>query len=87
MPEKSPHVRGAAIDISYIPMNEENKRWMSKYLLDLEEKGIIEATKETFQPCFHIMVFKRYLNYVKQLTKLNDAQFASYYESITRGRL
>lgn len=55
---RSPHLTGAAIDISYKEMTAEERQWMRSRLLRLEREKILEATEERFQACFHIMVFR-----------------------------
>ena len=88
LPEKSPHVRGAGIDISYESMNRQQRKWMRDTLVELETKaGVLEATEEMAQSTFHIMVFKRYLGYVQRNEKMNDRNFAAYYNRMTGGRI
>lgn len=86
-PDRSPHVRGAGIDISYLPMDSRQKQWMRNVLIDLEKAGYIEATEEIGQSAFHIMVFKNYSGYVQRKLGMNDRNFARYYERITGGRI
>lgn len=87
LPERSPHVRGAGIDISYLPMNSRQKQWMRNTLADLERAGYIEATEEIRQRTFHIMVFKNYGKYVQRRLGMNDGNFVKYYERMTGGRI
>jgi len=59
----SSHTTGAAVDVSYRDMSKEELAWAANYLLQLERKGLIEATKERTQTVFHIMVFPWYEKY------------------------
>ncbi len=52
-------------------MNKEELEWMRSKLLELEDQGLIEATEEKAQLCFHIMVFDTYLG------KIQESQTAS----------
>ncbi len=85
-PKKSPHVRGTALDISYLEMSPGQKQWMRENLVKLERANYIEATEELVQKTFHIMVFKSYINGVQRKLRLNDADFARYYEHVTGGK-
>ena len=57
---QSPHTTGAAIDLSYLDMTDNQKMWACNYLLNLERKGLLEATMEYTQTVFHVMVFPKY---------------------------
>ncbi len=59
-PRQSSHLTGATVDIGKFGLSEDELRWLRKYFIDLEEKGLIEATEEHFQSVFHIMVFRQY---------------------------
>jgi len=87
LPERSPHVRGAGIDISYASMNSRQKQWMRNILVDLERANLLEATEERRQPTFHVMVFKNYHRYVQRRLGMNNRNFAIYYERMTGGRI
>lgn len=64
---QSPHTTGAAIDLSYLDMTDDQKIWTCNYLLNLERKGFLEATMEYTQTVFHVMVFPKYCdNHNKQ---------------------
>ena len=86
LPEKSPHVRGAAFDISYLRMNEKQKEWMRRHLVDFERLGVVEATEELEQNAFHAMVFKSYARHSQKNTGMDNAQFARYFERRTGGK-
>jgi len=55
--EETSHTTGATIDISYSDVSPAGRRWMEKTLLALEKLGQIQATREIFQPVYHIMVY------------------------------
>lgn len=59
-PKASSHLTGATIDIAKHEMSKAELAWWRKALLCLERQGLIEATEESNQAVFHIMVFKRY---------------------------
>ena len=86
-PEKSSHVRGAAIDISYAQMSPRQKQWMRNILDNLKRFDYIEVAEEINQPAFHIMVFKNYSKYVQRKVGMNDRDFSRYYEGTTGGRI
>lgn len=60
-PFRSVHPTGAVVDISHSGLTKAEKQWMRNVLLSLERRGLVEATEEHSQPCFHIMVSKKYL--------------------------
>lgn len=59
-PKASSHLTGATIDITKRKMAKAQIEWWREKLLDLECQGVIEATEEFRQACFHIMVFGNY---------------------------
>ena len=59
-PKASSHLTGATIDITKRRMTKAQIEWWRTKLLDLECQGVIEATEEFRQACFHIMVFGSY---------------------------
>ena len=62
----SSHLTGASIDFTKLTLTAEQANWMRSVLKSLEKKGLIEATEERQQKCFHIMVFKSYVGYAKE---------------------
>lgn len=58
--KQSSHLTGSTVDISYLGLDAEAERWLEKRLRALEKRGLIEATKEYGQACFHVMVFPEY---------------------------
>jgi len=56
----SPHLTGAAIDITKRSMTAEQLAWMRKYLLAIEDTGKIDVEEEFQQAVFHISVYKHY---------------------------
>lgn len=54
--ELSVHPCGMAADLR-IPRSRTGRRWLEKTLLSLEDKGVIEATRERRPPHYHVAVF------------------------------
>ncbi len=63
-PKASSHPTGSTIDLKKKGLSKEELAWTRKVLLSLEQRGLIEATEEHGQECFHIMVFEKYGEYV-----------------------
>ncbi len=59
--DRTSHITGATVDISYSFMNSAQRTWIEGVLLRLEERGFIQATKERIQPVYHVMVYPQYL--------------------------
>ena len=57
----SPHLTGAAVDITKKGMNRQELAWMRRYLLALQDAGKIDVEEEFVEACFHITVYKTYL--------------------------
>lgn|SRR5579875_95111 len=62
--DRSSHLTGATLDISKHSMSWREKKWLRRELIDLEQGGYIYAIEEFRQPCFHVMVFPNYRDYV-----------------------
>jgi hypothetical protein len=62
--DRSSHLTGATLDISKHGMSAREKRWMRRKLIALEQSGYLYAIEEFEQPCFHVMVFPNYRDYV-----------------------
>lgn len=62
--DRSSHLTGATLDISKHEMDAREKRWFRHQLIDLEQGGYLYAVEEFEQPCFHVMVFPNYRDYV-----------------------
>lgn len=71
---RSAHLTGSAVDISYLDLSPEAKRWLSKRLTELERKGLVEATMEHGQACFHVMVSPDYGKNKKKASKKKPRQ-------------
>ncbi len=59
-PLASSHLTGATIDVEHRWMTTTQKKWVEAWLLERQEKGWIEATKERQEAVYHIMVFRTY---------------------------
>ena len=67
-PRSSSHLTGATLDISKARMSAKERAWMRRVLSDLRNRGYLYAIEENRQPTFHIMVYKRYQQWVKLRT-------------------
>ncbi len=62
----SVHPAGMAVDFR-VPENATSRKWFEKTLLELETKGLIDATRERHPPHYHVAVFPEpYLAYGKK---------------------
>ncbi len=64
-PLRSSHLTGATLDISKRNLTKGSISWMRRVLYSLREKRYLYAIEEFGQPTFHVMVFRRYQDYVK----------------------
>ncbi|MGH9564248.1 MAG: DUF5715 family protein [Terracidiphilus sp.] len=62
--DRSSHLTGATFDISKHSMNWREKKWLRRELIGLEKSGYIYAVEEFHEPCFHVMVFPNYRDFV-----------------------
>lgn len=62
--DRSSHLTGATLDISKHSMSAREKMWLRRTLVDFEKGGYLYAVEEFEQPCFHVMVFPNYRDYV-----------------------
>lgn len=67
-PKRSSHLTGASIDISKKGMTRAQLRWLRSVLDSLRSKGYVYAIEEFQQPVFHIMVHRKYEDYVRRKT-------------------
>ena len=56
----SSHLAGVAVDIGKGPMTLRERQWINRYVLPLQQEGLVEAAEERRQACYHIMVSDRY---------------------------
>lgn len=56
----SPHLSGATIDIAKRGMSRKQLAWMRIYLLDVQNRGVIDVEEEFRQSVFHITVYPEY---------------------------
>ena len=56
----SVHPTGSAVDYPIVGMTNRQILWSQNYWVRLEAKGLVEATQEHNQPCFHVFVPKKY---------------------------
>lgn len=64
----SPHLTGATIDIGKRGMSKKQLNWIRDYLLEQQNRGVIDVAEEFRQRVFHITVYKDY-----ELSKYKDA--------------
>ncbi len=84
----SVHPTGMAIDLRRSDSSG-CRLWLETVLLDLENKGVIEATREQYPPHYHVAVFPNpYLQYVASGEALPDIQVArSTHVTASRARV
>ncbi|HVG26112.1 MAG TPA: DUF5715 family protein [Acidobacteriaceae bacterium] len=63
----SPHLTGQAIDFGKRGMSVAEIAWMRAYLLPLMQTGSIDVEEEFQQACFHISVYRSYLEPVRRI--------------------
>jgi hypothetical protein len=66
-PLRSSHLTGATLDISKRFMTRAHVQWMRRVLYDLRQRDVLYALEEFSQPCFHVMVYRSYKDYVRAL--------------------
>ncbi len=71
-PKASAHLTGACLDISKREMTRSQQSWVRNVLYQLRSKGYLYAIEEFTQPAFHILVLRRYEEYVQE--RLSAAQ-------------
>lgn len=59
----SSHLAGLTVDIGKRPMSGKQRAWIDRYMLKLQQLGLVEAAEERRQACYHIMVSNRYDEY------------------------
>ncbi len=56
----SSHLAGVTVDIAKKHLTYAQIKWIRNYLLDMKDRGLVEAVEERWQAVFHIMVSDRY---------------------------
>ena len=84
----SVHPTGMAVDLRRSDSSG-CRQWLETVLLDLEGKGVLEATREQYPPHYHVAVFPNpYLQYVASGEALPEIQVArSTHETASRSRI
>lgn len=67
-PKRSAHLTGASLDISKKGMSQAERNWLRRVLTSLRGNGSIYAIEEFQQPVFHILVHRKYEDYVSRRT-------------------
>lgn len=65
-PKASAHLTGACLDISKKGMSRTQQSWVRNVLYQLRAKGYLYAIEEFQQPTFHVLVLRRYVEYVQE---------------------
>lgn len=66
----SVHPAGMAVDFR-VPDTEQKRHWLEQTLLSLEDKGVLDVTREVHPPHYHVAVFpEQYDAYAKTLPAL-----------------
>jgi len=66
--KRSAHLTGATLDISKRFMSGREANWMRRVLSQLRRRGVLYAIEEFSQPCFHVMVYRSYDDYVRTIS-------------------
>ena len=75
--DSSSHLTGATLDISKKGMSYAEVEWMRRVIYSLRQQGYLYGIEEFDQPVFHVMVYRRYANYVKgQTSRAREKRFA-----------
>jgi len=84
----SVHPTGMAVDLRRSD-SAGCRQWLETVLLDLENKGVVEATREQYPPHYHVAVFPNpYSQYLAEGNKLPEIQVArSTQETASRARV
>jgi len=70
----SSHLTGATIDISKHGMTAEEVEWMRRIIYSLREQGYLYGIEEFEQPVFHVMVYRRYADFVKRESRVGSRE-------------
>ncbi len=82
---RSVHPTGMALDLRR-PRNRKCRRWLEGVLLNLEGKGVLEATYESRPPHYHVALFPGpYARYVSRLDSTGLAPETHISYRVTRG--
>lgn len=66
--KRSAHLTGATLDISKRFMSGRETAWMRRVLSQLRDREVLYAIEEFAQPCFHVMVYRSYAEYVRTIS-------------------
>lgn len=56
----SSHLGGLTVDINKRGLTRKQRKWISEYVYQIQQAGMVEAAEERRQPVFHIMVYDGY---------------------------
>jgi hypothetical protein len=70
----SVHPAGMAVDFR-VPPNSKARAWLESVLLQLENRGVLDVTRERYPPHYHVAIFPAaYAEYVKKLPPTPKAE-------------
>ncbi len=75
-PYRSSHLTGATFDISKRFMSFRARQWIRRVLFSLRQAGYLDAIEEFQEPCFHVMIYPPYREYVARLTRPPEPSIA-----------
>ena len=56
----SSHLGGLTVDLNKRGLTRKQRQWISQYVYQIQQAGMVEAAEERRQPVFHIMVYDGY---------------------------
>ncbi len=56
----SSHLGGLTVDLNKRGLSRKQRQWISQYVYQIQQAGMVEAAEERRQPVFHIMVYDGY---------------------------
>lgn len=80
----SVHPAGMAVDFR-VPANAKARRWLESTLLQLENAGVLDVTRERFPPHYHVAVFPAaYAAYVERMNPAAKTEPAPVVEPVAQ---
>lgn len=84
--ELSVHPTGIAVDLR-VPKRAKSRQWLEQTLLYLEDRAVLDATRERRPPHYHVAVFPTaYERYVDSMTRRSASRSARRATSESSGR-
>jgi hypothetical protein len=73
----SSHLAGVTVDVAKKHLSYAQVKWIRNYLLEMKDRGLVEAVEERWQAVFHIMVSERYAEWRDQQQVAGTSRAAS----------